>query len=162
MTPFVFDTSSAILAWNNYPSENFPRFWDWFAEKITNGEMALPQDAKDEINRISPECGEWLKEQNIKIIPLSDMIVHEAMRIKEMLDISNDNYHNAGVGENDIHIIATAKIPDRTLISDEARQPTLPDDKRKYKIPSVCLLPEISVSCVNLVSLIKNSEKIFG
>ena len=162
MPTFVLDASSAIHAWDTYPNENFPLFWDWFAEIIHKGEIVLPQDARDEINRILSPCGKWLAERNLEVIRLSDAIVHEAMRIKGILCISNDGYHPKGVDENDIDIIATAKILGCTLVSNEAKQPSLPDRMPKYKIPSVCALPEVNVQCINLINLISRSGRVLG
>ena len=88
------------------------------------------------------------------------MILEEALRIQGLLGIQNDQY-GGGVGENDILIIATAKIEGVDLISDENKQPNLPENMKNYKIPAVCALPSVQVGSLNFLELIKNSGCIF-
>lgn len=150
-----------IYAWDNYPIDQFPPLWRWMASQIQGGDFVIPKVAFEEVERKSPECGTWIRDNEIKRIEMTVEIVHEAMRIKGLLNIKDDNYHVKGVGENDILIISTASILGLELVSDEGRQHQLPDIRSKMKVPAVCGLAEVSVSCLNFVSLIKRSKQIF-
>jgi len=72
---------------------------------------------------------------------MSNAIVQEAVRIKGRLGIVNEEYHSDGVGENDILIIATAKIQDLELVSEDGRKPSNPEKTAdsKYLACAGCL-----------------------
>ena len=95
-------------------------------------------------------------------MPVSNRILTLANSIKAMVGVAGDNYHPKGVGENDLIIIATAKDLGVELISDEGRQKAPPKEPRKMKIPAVCDLPGVSVSCINFIEYIKQSRETFG
>ncbi|GAB6043469.1 DUF4411 family protein [Endothiovibrio diazotrophicus] len=158
----VFDASSIIFAWDTYPIDNFPSLWEWIAERIAAGEFAIPVVALEEVERKSPECGGWLKQCDIEVLPLTNAVLRGAGEIKYLLGIMEDDYHPKGVGENDLLIIATAKDVKQKLVSDEARQFRLPDVMPKYKIPAVCALEEVGVECIPFIDLIKRSGVTFG
>lgn len=157
----IFDASSIIYAWDNYPIGIFPRLWDWIAEEVNSQNIVISTVALDEVSHVSPECGMWLKDNEINQIPVSNSILNTAMEIKEKLGITDDNYNSKGVGENDILIIASAKIIGAELVSDEEFQNNLPPTLARYKIPATCKLPSVSVSCINFLGLIKNSGSTF-
>lgn len=158
----VFDASSIIHAWDNYPIENFPPLWGWMAGKVAAGEFSIPQVALDEVKGKSPDCGEWLRDQGTTVLPLTNDVLQQAVAIKHILGIVEDDYHPKGVGENDIFIIATAKVAGTTLVSDERRQFRLPDVMAKCKIPAVCDLDGVKVECIQFIELIKASGAVFG
>ena len=83
------------------------------------------------------------------------------MRIKGLLGIVADDYHSKGVGENDIFIIATALVHRAELVSDEERQNFLPTVAAKKKIPAVCGMKDVAVSCINFIEYIKRSGEVF-
>ncbi len=132
-----FDASSIIYAWDNYPLEQFPKVWQWIANRIGANNFTIPRVALDEVGNKSPDCKKWLTDAKIKSLPVTNSILMESMRIKGLLGISNDQFHPNGVGENDILIVATAKIEAFTLVSDEQKQPKLPQKMEEYKIPAV-------------------------
>ncbi len=160
----VFDASSIILAWDNYPEGQFPLFWSWIKQEITENKLILPGQAAKEIEKHDPECYKWFKDFGVKIIQADNKIVLEAVRIKNILGIENDEYHPKGVGENDIIIIATAKVRKMSLVSNEGVQanPKSMTSMKKYKIPAVCDLPAVGVICVPLIKYIRSSGGIFG
>ncbi|MGH8063553.1 MAG: DUF4411 family protein, partial [Pseudoxanthomonas sp.] len=86
--------------------------------------------------------------------------VTESLAINAQLGIQNDQY-GSGVDANDVIIIATAKSSGCELVSNESRQPSLPSDLKKYKIPAVCSLQPVSVACLNFAELIRASNKVF-
>ena len=156
-----FDASAIIHAWDNYPIVNFPPFWDWIGREIGADRFAISDVAFDEVEDKAPECAKWLKEKKIRKIRLSDETLTRAGEFKALLGIIAENYHPNGVGENDLLIIATAKIENTILVTEERRQNILPNEKRKFKIPAVCELEEISVTSKNIRELITESATVF-
>lgn len=157
----VIDASSIIHAWDNYPINQFPRLWEWIAIQIDEGLLTISEVAFDEVNAKEPECAVWLKECKIEKLKIDNDILKEAMRIKGLLGIQDDQYHAKGVGENDIFIIATASVFGVGLISDEGEQPNTLQNLSKSKIPKVCQMEKIGVPCINFIKLIKNSKATF-
>jgi predicted nucleic acid-binding protein len=158
----AFDASSIIYGWDNYPIEQFPGLWTWISTQINKGNLAIATVAFDEVRAKTPDCAQWLLANNIQRLDLGNPEVEEAQRIKLLLKIQNDDYHSRGVGENDLFIIAIAKVGNHSLITDEARQIVAPIELRKLKIPGVCSLPSVRVTCINFVDFLKNSGVSFG
>lgn len=156
----VFDASSMIYAWDNYPVDQFPGLWEWMASQIDAKKLVMPRVAFDEVNHKTPECGGWLKDNNLEQLEISNAILQDAKRIMGLLGIANDKY-TTGVGENDILIIAAARLHRAELVSDEARQPILPKISSNRKIPAVCSMQSVSVSCINFIEYIKASGAVF-
>lgn len=157
----VFDASSMIYAWDNYPIGQFPGLWEWMAGQIGSQLLVMPSVAFEEVSHKTPDCGDWLKENELERLDISNAIVQDAKRIKGLLGIVDDNYHPKGVGENDILIVATARQHGAELVSDEERQTTLPQVSSKRKIPAVCAMQTVSVPCSNFIEYIKASGEIF-
>lgn len=157
----VFDASSIIYAWDNYPFEQFPPLWDWLGEQIDAGEIVVPRVALTEVAQISPDCHDWLTGRQLQVIEVSNDIANEASRIKALIGVVNDNYHAKGVGENDILIIATTMDLEADLVSDEGRQNKVPQEPRKRRIPSVCDIQSVDVNCVNFIDYLKGSGQVF-
>lgn len=157
----VFDASSMIYAWDNYPISQFPPLWDWMSSQIEENKLVMPSVAFDEVARKVPECGEWLREKKLVRLEINNAILQKAFHIKNLLGIVDDKYHSKGVGENDIFIIATAHIHGAELVSDEERQNILPAEPSKRKIPAVCNLDAVNVTCINFVEFIKRSGRVF-
>ncbi len=153
---YSFDASSMIHAWDNYPPENkhFDSLWDWFSNNVQNKEFVISKKAFEEVSHKIPECGEWLKNKDIKILNLTPTSLLIAKNIKESLGIIEEQY-TKGVGENDLFIIAIAQEIESTLVSEEGRQSVLPTLKSNYKIPAVCSLEEVGVNCCNFLNLLK-------
>lgn len=157
----VFDTSSMIYAWDNYPIHQFPGLWEWMAEQIFEKQLVMPKVAFQEVKHKTPECADWLRHHGIDLIDANNEILQEAFRIKKAVGIVDDNYHAKGVDENDLLVIATAKMYDGELVSDEARQTKPPDEPTKRKIPTVCAMQEVTVVCVSFIEYFKRSGKVF-
>lgn len=157
----VFDASSMIYAWDNYPLRQFPPLWNWVSTQIEGKLLVMPSVALEEVENKAPDCGEWLKNNNLEQLSISNAILQDAKRIKGLLNIMGDNYHPKGVGENDILIIATARAHGAELVSDEEKQRILPQVLSKRKIPAVCDMIEVSVICINFIEYIKRSEAVF-
>lgn len=157
----VLDASSALHAWDNYPIDNLPTLWSWMDSEISARRIVVPRVALDEIGHISPECRQWLHEiVGFKPEEVDNVIASRALLINAELGVQNDQY-GTGVDANDVIIIATAKARGFALISNESRQPALPQSRKKYKIPAVCNLPAVSVACINFADLIRSSKRVF-
>jgi predicted nucleic acid-binding protein len=157
----VFDTSSIVYAWDNYPIDQFPPLWHWLANEIANGRIMFPEVVLGEVAKVSADCKAWLSNNDLKILPVSEAILLEALRIKGLLGIV-EQYGN-GVGENDLLIIATAKISGIDLVTDEKVQLDLSKTKlSNYKIPAVCNLDTVKVSSCDFLEFIRRSKAVFG
>jgi predicted nucleic acid-binding protein len=157
----VLDASSIIHAWDNYPIEQFPPLWSWLGEQVNSGQLTIPVTALDEVTAKTPECATWLKNNGIEVLQITDAILTDALRIRNLLGIVDDQY-GSGVGENDLFIIATARAHGVALVTDEARQPILPNARRNYRIPAVCVMPQVATKSMSFVEFIKDSKIVFG
>ncbi len=156
----VFDASSMIYAWDNYPFRQFPPLWEWMALQIGHGELAMPSVALDEVAHKAPECAEWLKDCDLDVLEINNAVLQDAMRIKNLLGIVGDKYAG-GVGENDLFIIATARAHGAELVTDEKWQPTPPKKLENCKIPAVCDMPTVAVRWLKFIDYIKESGAVF-
>lgn len=156
----VFDASSIIYAWDNYPVANFPGLWNWIGEQVHRHLIQMPSLAFAEVAHPAPDCAAWLDKAGLAHIPMTNEILVDALRIKNLLGIVDDRY-GGGVGENDLLIIATARSCQATLVSDERTQPDLPKLKSNYKIPAVCAMKGVGVPCISFLEFIKRSGSAF-
>ena len=156
----VFDASSMIYAWDNYPMQQFPGLWEWMAGQIDDGNLVMSSVAVDEVSHMAPECALWLKASTLKKIEVTNAIVQDAFRMKQLLGIAGDSFHPKGVDENDLLIIATAASCSAELVSEESRQ-KLPDLPAKRKIPAVCAMAAVAVTCINFIDYIRQSNEVF-
>ncbi len=140
----VFDASSLIHAWNNYPFEQFPPFWDWLTNQIDAQEIVIPREALTEVSQISPECHGWLTRNKLQIIEVSNDIANEASRIKRLIGVVNDNYHPKGVDENDIIIISTAKILGVGLVPTRVDRRISPWNRASARSPAYAALRRLT------------------
>lgn len=157
----VLDASAIIYAWDNYPPAQFPGLWGWLANELKTHELAIPVVALEEVAHMAPECATWLKNAEALRLPISEAVVMTAMAIKEAIGVVNDQYHTKGVDENDLFIIAAAKVHGAELITNERRQFGAQIDTRKYKIPAVCEMAAVGVTAVNFLEYIQKSQRVF-
>jgi predicted nucleic acid-binding protein len=156
----LFDASSMLYAWDNYPIAQFPGLWSWMANRVTQGLTRMSEVAIEEVGHKAPECVAWLKEKGLQKIPVTEGILLEALRIKKLLEIEGNKY-GAGVDENDLYIIATAKLHGIELVTDEAPQPTGSKLKRNLKIPAVCNMVSVKTTWISFLGYIKRSQAVF-
>src|SRR5690349_12440462 len=128
----AFDASSIIYGWDNYPIKQFPSLWNWMATEVGAGNVGICTVALIEVDHKIPECGAWLRDNGIQVLPADGPCLHQALAIKGHLGITNDQYAVNGVDENDILIIAACRVSGIGLVSDENRQPTLPANRKRY------------------------------
>lgn len=156
----AFDTSSIVHAWDNYPPARFPPLWEWLEAQFLAGDVGICEVAMSEALDVCPECGEWLKDLGIEPFGIDDPALQMATQIKRQLGIVGDRY-GAGVGEKDLLIISSAALSGHTLISEEERQPTLPKNPSKYKIPAVCNMDNVAVKCIRFIDYLNETEAVF-
>ena len=157
----VIDASAIVHAWDNYPFDQFPPLWEWLEDECKNGDLCIPRPALDEVDAVCPDCGNWLRAIQTTVLPVKNEVLVEASRIKGELGIANDQYHPKGVDENDILIIASARTAQSELVSNEAKQPSLPLNRKQYKIPAVCthFAPP---PAIDFLECLKRSGRRFG
>lgn len=157
---WAFDASSMIYAWDNYPKSHFPKLWDWMNAQIFIGTISMPLAAFDETAHKVPDCGAWLKDGDLSILHPDTSILRCAAQLKDLLGIVGERY-GAGVGENDLIIIATAEIKGLPLVTNEAPQASLPKVLSKYKIPAVCSHKKPPTKVMDFLGFIKQSGATF-
>jgi hypothetical protein len=153
------DASSIVHAWDTYPIAQIPRLWEWLRRKITEPDLNICTVAFGEVQHVSPDCATWLTDSGITLLDITDAITGEALRIKRALGIQGENYHPRGVDENDLIIVASARVWGAPLLSEEALQPTLPPLQARYKIPAVC--GAHGVRCSRFIDFMKESREVF-
>ncbi|MFV3334255.1 DUF4411 family protein [Pseudomonas sp. NY15437] len=157
---WAFDASSMIYAWDNYPKEHFPALWKWLENQVFFGTLQMPDIAFEEVSHKAPDCGKWLEDNEIATIIPNTEILRCAAELKSLLGIVGDKY-GAGVGENDLIIIASAEHKGFNLVSNEKIQIDLPKVLSKYKIPAVCKIKKPPTYCIDFLEYIKQSKATF-
>jgi predicted nucleic acid-binding protein len=157
----ALDASAIIYGWDNYPIEQFSSVWKWLGKQIEVNEVVICKVAWEEVEKNSTECAKWLLKTKIAKLNVDNAALAIALNIKNQLGIVNDKYHARGVGENDILIVATAKVAGAGIVSNEAFQLVAPDVPAKMKIPRVCDLPGLNVPCQSFLAFLKASKQQF-
>ena len=126
-------------------------------KQIKAGEFLIPEIVKGEAK--DKDVLDWFLGNKLPTIAISDKILNVAQSIKDGLGIENDDYSPKGVNENDVIIIATAKVYGCALVTEEGEQQQLPTMKN-YKMPAVCHKNNIQVG--NFLARLIESGEIFG
>lgn len=157
----TFDASAFIHGWDHYPIDQFPRLWEWLGERLADGDPVICEVALEEVERRASECHAWLLQQTITRIEMTNADTLRAAEIEASLGIVNQRYNQAGVGENDLLIIASALESGHELITNEGRQSDLPKKKARYKIPAVCAMSSVAVPSLSFLDFIRASGEVF-
>ncbi len=78
------------------------------------------------------------------------------------IGVEADADHPNGVDENDVLIIASAKVRGAELVTNEGRQFGKQAEARKSRIPAVCDMPAVGVVTLNFLEYIQKSQQVFG
>ena len=157
----VFDASSMIHAWDSYPCEQFPGLWAWMTDRVAKGLIQMSEVAVEEVGHKAPESVVWLRDAELRKILVSEAILVEALRFKNLLEIEEDRY-GSGVDENDLIIIATARLNNCELVTNEAFQASANKLKKNWKIPAVCNMETVSVPWIDFLGYLKRTKVVFG
>src|SRR5579872_4429910 len=84
----VFDASSMIYAWDNYPKDQFPGLWAWIAAEVNERRLMMSMVAYGEVCARTPDCGDWLATANLERLEVTNQIAQDAVRIKALLESS--------------------------------------------------------------------------
>ncbi|MGZ5052647.1 MAG: DUF4411 family protein [Methylobacter sp.] len=55
-----------------YPVTLFPGLWEWMATQIEERLLVMPRVAFEEVAHKTPDCGEWLKDNDLELIEISN------------------------------------------------------------------------------------------
>ena len=69
-----------------------------------------------------------------------------------LMPISLSLNNPKGANQNDITLIAYAKVKEKTVVTFEEEQPQKPGKKKNYKIPLIC--NEQGVECIKFVTML--------
>ena len=164
---FCLDANILITAWyENYPVDILPSLWEQLA--ICRNEFVLIKPIYDETDPITPHDRNkmsidekkvkyplrmWMQENGFEATPINDAVNVASLMLEQEYQI---NPTSKGAGQNDVTLIAYAKITGKTLVTLEAEQKQKPQKKSKYKIPLIC--QEQGVEYINFVKLLRCLE----
>ena len=125
-------------------------------KQINAGNFLIPEIVKGE----ATDVHSWLSGKSLPTVAMSVKIHDAAQFIKDGLGIEDDDYSPKGVNENDVFIIATAKVYGCAIVTEEGEQQQLPSIGENYKMPAVCHKNNIQVG--NFLAILTKSGKVFG
>ena len=163
----LIDATSWIDAWLRYPLRQFPRFWEWIAGELADGNMQTVRVVHKEVEHKIGECSQWLGDSGMTYPDVSaDDVLSRGVQIKGDAGITGDIKDNPrGIDDNDLELIAVASLTGGIVVTEE--HPQMDSQKKKgippksinYKIPMVCRIND--VECTNFLEVIKASGRIF-
>ncbi len=161
---YCVDANIFIASWNShYPIRIMPSLW----EKIANhrDSIILIKPIFDEIDPVSPTDKKlpqtekdnkyplrmWLEGNNFDGTAIDDETKRTSL---ELGKIYQTDEISKGASQNDVTLIAYAKIKNEAVVTFEAKQKQVPDRKSNYKIPLIC--EENDVECINFIEMLGN------
>lgn len=158
---YLIDASSFKELWERkYPPTTFPSLYIKLEPLILERDIHCIQPVFAEIRKPSDivqgkSLREWLEDISMKkesfIIPPGKDEEEQAMGLS--IEYRSKGKSQDGVSENDLLMVAVAKVRGWTVVTEERKQDSRPKEKKKYKIPLVCL--EQKVRCINLLEFIQ-------
>ncbi len=145
---FCSDADTFITAWYiRYPPQVLPSLWAQLSDY--RNEIILIKPIFDEIEPISPSDKKlpmekkrekyplrlWMESNKFYYEDVSNEINVASLALEKEYEISNES---RGAGQNDITLIAYAKLMNKIVVTFEAKQPKTPLKKSNYKIPLIC------------------------
>lgn len=156
---FCIDTSSLIHGWNEkYPPEIFASLWNDIENLIKSGDLVSTEEVLMELNAGNDDLSIWASKQSDFFLPLDNQVQAEAATI--LADPINSkvlDQKKVGKNEADIWVIATAKVNNFAVITDEKYvQPIDVPNARKISIRNVC--ENESIPHFNFLEFIKECK----
>jgi len=163
---FCVDTNVFITAWDiSYPKDTFPSLWNEIAKH--KKDITLIKPIYDEINPMSESDKNktdaektekyplrmWLQKRDFTETPIDEKVERLSLELEKKYETDTNS---RGADQNDIKLIAYAKIENKPVVTLEASQVTPPKNKSNYKIPLICL--EQGIECLNFVQMIRRLE----
>lgn len=144
---YCLDANIFITAWNvYYPPHIFSTLWEQLAQN--QNDIVLIKPIFDEIDPISAadqKLTEDKKKEKYPLrvwmdnfftsTPISDDVKIASLGFEKEYETNNGP---KGANQNDITLVAYAKIEDKSVVTFEEKQPQKPGKKCNYKIPLVC------------------------
>jgi hypothetical protein len=133
---FCLDANLLITAWNiTYPADVFPALWKQLGQY--RNEFILIQPIFEEIDPIAPADRKlsldekrakyplrmWMQENLFEVTPITDEVNAASLELKLNYEITP---LSKGAGQNDVTLIAYAKITGKTVVTLESEQPNKP------------------------------------
>ena len=92
----------------------------------------------------------WMIDNQFVAIFVNEFIESRALELEREYQVKSNS---KGVSENDLKLIAYAKLYNKTVVTEEGKQPEKPKKKCDYKIPLVC--DEQGVKYINFVEMLR-------
>jgi len=159
---YCLDANIFITAWNSgYPIRIFLPLWEQLAQ--CRNDLVLIKPVFDEIDPISSADKNLSKKKKIEKYPLRAWMIENCFDAEPISDEINavslglekeyeTNNNPKGANQNDITLIAYAKVKEKTVVTFEVEQPQKPGMKKNYKIPLIC--DEQGVDCINFITML--------
>ena len=55
--------------------------WRWMAAQMANHSIVMASIALTEVGHVAPECAQWLEDKGIGTLPITDLILQDALPI---------------------------------------------------------------------------------
>ena len=154
---YCVDTSAFIHAWRrSYPIENFPKFWEFIDNLISNKRLLASKEVYAELAKRDDELLEWAKSR-------MDMFVDiEGDEIQKVVSDILGNYprlvdtrKNRSAADPFVIALASMYDPPLVVVSQEGASNNI----EKPNIPDVCAA--MRLRCIQLLDLIKDENWTF-
>ena len=162
MNSYCVDANIFITAWNvNYPPHIFCTLWEQLAQHqndiilikpifdeidpISSSEQRLPEDKKKKKYPLRV----WMEENQFSATPVTDHVLVTSLNLEMEYETNNNP---KGANQNDITLIAYAKMEGKTVVTFEEEQKQKPKAKCDYKIPLLCI--EQGVECIKFIEML--------
>lgn len=161
MSCYCLDANVFIDPWfRDYPPHIFPTLWTSISKY--KGEFIIIKEIFNEIDpppKLTIDLKEmktkyplraWLIENGINPISINNKIETASLILERKYQIGSGN--TKGASQNDMLLIAYAKLHNTVLVTLEGYQNQRPGKKKNYKIPIIC--EDEGVEWINYVTFL--------
>jgi len=159
---YCVDANIFITAWNiAYPIHVFPSLWEQMAQyqndfilikpifdeidPISSADRKMPKDKKKKKYPLRV----WMEDHQFIGTPITDDVKAMSLNLEKEYETNNNP---RGANQNDITLIAYAKLEEKVIVTLEAEQPQKTGKKCNYKIPLIC--DDQGVACMSFVRML--------